>query len=456
MRIALLADFGSTFTKVVAVDIDRAAIVGQAQEPTSLTGEILDGYETAVNAALAGIREPTTVVAELAASSAGGGLRMMAVGLTAGFTSSAAKAAALNAGARVVGVLTGRLTARDVAEVISMDPEIVLFAGGTDGGQESLVLQNASCLAAAAHRAHVVVACNEAVASEVSAIFEPSARSVTVAPNVLPHVGLTSHDEAREAISRLFIGEVIAGKGLSRSGKFTRLVQMATPDAVLRAAAIYARTSDDATGDGVVFVDVGGATTDVYSVVTTKQIRPLGTVTKGFDAPAVMRTVQGDLGLRSNASGVVQADGQWLESQSGGADWLVDACDRRGLRPASLFLAGRERALDENLAVSCLTRSLERHCGCRSIRRSATGATELVLQGANLTGCRTLVAGGGLLRTKSGEQIVRRALARLPEAALAPQCCRIVVDRHGVLAAAGLLAQDHPELARDLLRTELR
>ena len=49
---ALLTDFGSTFTKVVAVDMAEATVVGQAQEPTSLGGDILDGYESAARSAL--------------------------------------------------------------------------------------------------------------------------------------------------------------------------------------------------------------------------------------------------------------------------------------------------------------------------------------------------------------------------------------------------------------------
>ena len=108
MRVAILADFGSTFTKVMAVDLAEAAVVGRAQEPTSLGGEILDGYENAVRSALRDIGQPTAVQFEAAApSSAGGGLRMVAAGLERGLTTAAAATAALNAGARLAGVLTG-------------------------------------------------------------------------------------------------------------------------------------------------------------------------------------------------------------------------------------------------------------------------------------------------------------------------------------------------------------
>jgi uncharacterized protein (TIGR01319 family) len=456
VRVAILADFGSTFTKVMAVDLAEAAVVGRAQEPTSLGGEILDGYENAVRSALRDIGRPADVRFEAAASSAGGGLRMVAVGLEHSLTTAAATTAALNAGARLAGVLTGRLAERDARRLAALAPEIVLFAGGTDGGQERLVIENATALADSVAGAHVVVACNKAIAKGVGAIFEGSARSVQAVPNVLPEIGVTSVDDARDAVSRLFIGEVIAGKKLSGSPRFARLVRMATPDAVLRAAVLAAGIHSGPAGDGILVTDVGGATTDVYSVLQRSPVSGFGTRRQGFARAPSIRTVEGDLGLRSNAPGVLQADGRWLERQVGAGPWLADACERRSARPAAVFPAGRERALDEHLAVSCMLRALERHCGTRGIQPGVAGRPALVEQGPNLTGCRVLVAGGGIVRQTPGDRLVRQALARLPASALAPRRCRVIVDRRYVLAAAGLLARAQPQIAKALLSRELR
>jgi uncharacterized protein (TIGR01319 family) len=456
VRVAILADFGSTFTKVMAVDLAEATVVGRAEEPTSLGGEILDGYENAVRSALGDIGHPVEVRLEAAASSAGGGLRMVAVGLEPGLTTAAATTAALNAGARLAGVLTGRLAEADAQRLTALAPEIVLFAGGTDGGQERLVIENATTLADSVSGAHVVVACNKTIAKSVGAIFEPGARSVHVVPNVLPEIGITSVDDARDAVSRLFISEVIAGKKLSESPRFARLVRMATPDAVLRAAVLAAGTKDGRAGDGLLVTDVGGATTDVYSVLLRRPVSGFGTRRHGFGRAPSIRTVEGDLGLRSNALGVLQADGRWLERQLGPGRWLADACQRRGAQPDSVFQAGPERDLDEHLAVSCMFRALERHCGTRSIRPGVAGRPALVEQGPNLTGCQMLVAGGGIVRQTPGDRLVRQALARLPESALAPRRCRVIVDRRYVLAAAGLLAHAQPQIAETLLRRELR
>ena len=115
MNVALLADFGSTFTKVLAVDLDAAVIAGHGLCPSG--GDLMDSYDEAAGAALGQVRGPATVALELAASSAGGGLRMAAVGLVPELTALAAQTAALNAGARLLAVLAGRLTGADAARL---------------------------------------------------------------------------------------------------------------------------------------------------------------------------------------------------------------------------------------------------------------------------------------------------------------------------------------------------
>ena len=113
----------------------------------------MDGYAAALRTATASLGEPVAIEDEMAVSSAGGGLRVAAVGLVADLTAAAAHQAALNAGARVEAVLAGSLDEEQLDELQAARPEIVLFAGGTDGGQAELVLENARRLAGARARA---------------------------------------------------------------------------------------------------------------------------------------------------------------------------------------------------------------------------------------------------------------------------------------------------------------
>ena len=86
---------------------------------------------------------------------------------------------------------------------------------------------------------------------------------VVATDNVLPRIGELNPGPARAAIREVFLRHVIGGKGLSRGPRFASLVRGATPDVVLTAVELLA----DELGGDLLAVDVGGATTDVYSVL---------------------------------------------------------------------------------------------------------------------------------------------------------------------------------------------
>ncbi|HXR60107.1 MAG TPA: glutamate mutase L, partial [Solirubrobacterales bacterium] len=229
----MLADFGSTYTKVSLVDPREGRLLARAEAPTTIESDLMEGYAAALGSARrsAGARlEPDY---ELAASSAGGGLRVAAVGLVADLTAAAARQAALNAGARVGSVLAGNLDEDQLGELRSSRPEIVLFAGGTDGGQAELVLENARRVASAGLPCHFVVACNTEVAAEAANLLGGGGAEVEIAGNVMPQLGQLEIESAREAILRVFLQHVIGGKGLSASVGFAAMVKMPTPEAVL-------------------------------------------------------------------------------------------------------------------------------------------------------------------------------------------------------------------------------
>ena len=95
---------------------------------------------------------------------------------------------------------------------------------------------------------------------------------------------------------------MIGGKGLSKGPEFGRLVRAATPDAVLAGVELLADGAGP--GDEVVVVDVGGATTDVYSVLTPDP-EEASLHREVVEVLWRERTVEGDLGMRWSAPGVV-------------------------------------------------------------------------------------------------------------------------------------------------------
>jgi uncharacterized protein (TIGR01319 family) len=452
-----LADFGSTYTKISLVDPAEGRLLARAEAPTSIGTDLMEGYAAALAAARTQVARPLEIERELAASSAGGGLRVAAIGLVADLTAAAARQAALNAGARVGSVLSGALGEDDLDELQAQRPEIVLFAGGTDGGQAELVLENARRLASRALEGYVVVACNAAVASEVAEILRRAGIEAEVAGNVMPRLGQLEIDSAREAILRVFLGHVIGGKGLSASPAFAAMVKMPTPEAVLEATRLLSQGTDGVAGVGDVLVlDIGGATTDVHSQRVIEAAVP-GVEDPLLPAPLTLRTVEGDLGLRAGAPGVLAVDRRWIETESGGEEsQLGQSVSFRAEHPDWIPQSDSEARLDALFAAGCAVHSLTRHCGTMLLAPGKAGPPTLVRDGPDLREVRKVLGTGGVFAHRDdGGWILREALARRAPRSLAPRDPELGIDGNYILAAAGLLGADDPPAAVRLLKNEL-
>jgi uncharacterized protein (TIGR01319 family) len=436
--LVVCVDVGSTFTKAALVDVADGSLLGTAAHATTLATDVMDGVD-AVRAEL-GVGAG---VATLACSSAGGGLRLAVVGYERVVTAEAGHRVGLSAGARVVHVAAGPMTAPDVDALLAARPDVVLLVGGTDGGNTEILRHNAEALAARHLTIPVVVAGNVDARDDVTTVLAAAGVPVTATDNVLPVIGRLDPLPARLAIREVFIRHVIGGKGLSRRADFPAMVRAATPDAVLAGVEALADGAGAVPGAGdVLVVDVGGATTDVYSVVTPQ----------GEDAVLRKevvevlwrsRTVEGDLGMRWNAVGVV--DAAVAERLLGGAEEpsLRTAAKARAADPAYLPADERDRQDDARLARLAVTVALRRH------GRSGKDLREVAL----------VVGSGGVLRhaTPAGiAHILAPATADLGGGWAVPEHARTVTDSQYVLAAAGLLADEHPEAAAILVSRGLR
>ncbi|HYH52968.1 MAG TPA: glutamate mutase L [Solirubrobacterales bacterium] len=447
MGVIALADFGSTYTKVRLVDSAEGKLLARAEAPTSIDTDLMDGYASALEMAKAAAGT-TAIDDQLAVSSAGGGLRVAAVGLVEDLTAAAARQAALNAGARVETVLAGSLSEKQLDELQAGRPEILLFAGGTDGGQAELVLENARRLAARRIGGNAIVACNAEVAAETASVLREAGSVVEVAANVMPELGRLEIESAREAILRAFLAHVIGGKGLSASREFQQMVKLPTPEAVLEATQLL--------GD-VVVVDIGGATTDIHSNRTSALATP-GIADPLLPPPLTLRTVEGDLGMRSGAAGVLAADRRWIEAEARGGEAAVrQSVSLRGGNPKWLPEVEEDLLFDQRLAVGCATHALTRHCGTMLLRRGEGGPPTLVRSGPDLREMDLIIGTGGVFAHRTdGEGILAEALRRKAPRSLAPRDPRIGIDRNYILAAAGLLATQDRDAALRLLDRELK
>ncbi|MBO9523089.1 MAG: glutamate mutase L [Nocardioidaceae bacterium] len=436
----LCVDFGSTFTKAALVDAEQAVLVGTAQHRTTIDTDVLDGF-AACRDELVAAHPEAAGARTLACSSAGGGLRIAVVGNEPLVTAEAGRRVALSSGGAVVAVL-GRddLGESFDAALAAARADVVLLTGGTDGGDEEALLDAAGALAASSWDGPVVLAGNVEARDQVLAIL--GRLPVEVAGNVVPRIGVLAPESAREAIRAVFLRHVIGGKHLSASDDFAAMVLGATPDVVLLGVELLAEANGSTTpGAGVAVVDVGGATTDVHTVVVGDPEET--SLAREVVAPtAVTRTVEGDLGMRWSAATTAAAAAEAGLDLGIGGEVLADAARRRTTEPGLLAGDDEERAVDEALATAAVVLAVRRHAGRAKVVLAPDGRV-VERTGKDLRAVDLVVGSGGVLRA-AGDALATRVLGAAtghdPDGWQLPETPRLVVDRRTVLAAAGLLA----------------
>jgi len=472
--LAILIDFGSTFTKLVAVDLDGAQVVGRSQAPSTVLTDVREGLLQA----LVTLNERHNLFDRapkdlnilegkvvLAASSAAGGLRIVVVGNVPGLTVEAAQQAALGAGAKIVGSTAFKLSEKALQEIESGRPDMILLTGGTDGGDSATILYNASVLAQSRLAVPIVVAGNRAVSGEVCGILQRSGNETRLADNVMPRAGTLAVESAREEIRKLFMGRITHAKGLDALKGLVPVV-LPTPMAVLDGV----RLGTDGTGDekgwgDMVVVDVGGATTDVHSIGYGQPSGPQ-IVERGLPEPYAKRTVEGDLGIRFNAATLLErvgADRFAAEFRAGFPSLKVS----RGALTEYIEQIGRETsrvpredwhgAVDAQLARAAFALAIDRHVGRRE-RIVAREGEAWVHYGKDLRETRTLIGTGGIFVHNPFASYILAPRPAGEERAqpLRPKDPQLFLDSSYLLYAVGLLAQSRPETALRLFKNSMK
>jgi uncharacterized protein (TIGR01319 family) len=407
MTAVVCVDIGSTYTKAALVGLPDGELLATAQSPTT-QDDVVRGVLTAT----AGFGDAPVI----ACSSAGGGLRLAVVGYEELISAEAGHRAALSAGARVVHVAAGRLDDAALATLGAVAPDVVLLVGGTDGGESGVLRHNARALAAAGRSVPVVLAGNADVRDEVAGVLRDGGLPVREADNVLPDIGRLAPESARAAIRAVFLEHVIGGNRLSCDPRLRQWVRAVTPDAVLEGVSVLARARVEAEPPGVVVLDVGGATTDVYCVPDPDaEQAALGREAVGV--PPRRRTVEGDLGVAHSVA------------------------DLRTAAAAEGLPALDDDPLD--LGTAAATVALRRH-----LRAEAAYGPG----GASARAAGLVVLSGGVFRHAADvDAAVARIAADGGGAGSVLAGTDVVVDRRYVLAAAGLLAAEHPAAAAGLV-----
>jgi len=450
MKPLLLIDFGSTYTKLTSADAETGRLYASAQSFTTVAEDISIGLENALSElkVKSGITEFHDT---LACSSAAGGLRMIACGLVPSLTAEAAKRAALGAGAKVIKTFAYEMTEDDKEEIERLKPDIALLCGGMDGGNTACAVHNAGILASVQTSFPVVVACNRSAQAKCMKILQEQGKETVSCENVMPAFGKLNILPCQKVIRDLFLRRIVSAKGLSKAQSLLSEIVMPTPAAVMEALTLLSSFTGE-----LMAVDLGGATTDVYSITDGLPTKA-GTVLRGLPEPYAKRTVEGDIGMRYSAQGVMEAAGEEaLISASGATGEEIRAwIEKIKNNPGVLSRSECEESIDFALASSAIETGLIRHSG--TIEQVFTPMGVAYQQtGKDLTRVnRLILTGGALVHFKRWEEMAKRAMASTlcPES-LMPRNAEVVLDRHYILSAAGLMAKKYPEAAKTLLGKE--
>ena len=456
MKNILLIDFGSTYTKLTAVDVEAEEILGTSASFTTIFTDINDGLRSALDILEKKIGKKE-YEACYACSSAAGGLRMVTSGLVPELTGEAAKLASLGAGAKVVGVYSFQLTEDDINDITNAKPDILLLVGGTDGGNTECIIHNAKMMAKIEIDVPIIIAGNRTAARECERILE--GHEVYVCPNVMPKFGTLNIDPTKKKIREIFLDRIVEAKGLSKASESLSDIMMPTPSAVLAAMELLANGCEDELGIGeLVAVDVGGATTDIYSIADGMP-EHMNTVFKGLPEPYAKRTVEGDIGMRYSIQGIVDAAGINKICELSGLDEQTVLKHVEMLKNNTDVVPGDDKeleALDFALASSAIEEAVSRHAGTIYETFTMMGQT-FVQEGKNLTKVKQIVVtGGSLIHTKRTVEIASHALysPTRPDS-LRPKEANVWVDRKYIMAAMGLLSSYYPAVALRIMKKEL-
>lgn len=450
----LLIDFGSTYTKLTLVDIDNAKILAKSSAYTTINTSILEGYEEAYKKLFNNLKENINIVEKYACSSAGGGLKMVVIGLTPAFTVEAGRKSALGAGARILATFNYFLKEKDIEEIERLNPDIILLTGGEENGNKKYIIHNSQMLGSLKNDIPIVVAGNSSANEEIAKNLEYAKKEYYITENVMPNVQSINPEPVRETIRRIFMRQIVVAKGMEEVEGITKNILMPTPTAVTNAAKLISEGTDKYKGYGdLMIVDIGGATTDIHTV--SEPVKFKGMYIDGLEEPYVKRTVEGDLGMRYSAKSLFEIAGEdcFLEYDNK-IDNIADRCQYRYDNPEYISDNGIEKDLDDIIASICVNLSINRHSG-RTRESYKGGKNVLVQEGKDLRDLKILIGTGGILvNSEDYKSILNNYKSKDPNK-LNPVDPDLYLDKNYILSAMGLLSMVDKDLAFKILEKNI-
>lgn len=455
MKYSVLVDFGSTYTKVVCVDMGEGRVVHTDKFPSTVhtdasvcLGHCFDSVREKIG------DKALKEALKLSSSSAAGGLRMTVIGLSETLSYTAGKNCAYGAGGKIINNYFGSLTSADAEEIAESKPEILLLCGGYERGNRTAVLHNAEILAESGITVPVIYAGNSAISQDIRSLMKQAGKECFLVRNIIPNIGELDTEDAEALIRNLFMKRITNMKGLSKVQAQIGEVVMPTPAAVLAAGTLLSQGTASQEGLGqILMVDVGGATTDVYSFCPNKGFN--GAKLVGAPEPDSKRTVEGDMGMRESSICIAReiGIGPLAEGAEVSEGEMERGIQRRITETSCLPDSPVEQRIDDELARRAIQVSVRRHAG--HIEHVNTGGGVQNQIGKNITEIETVIGTGGVIvNHRDPASLMKNIFLRPdePEDVLVPRKSEILVDRDYVLFAAGLLKDYDDNAALSIMK----
>ncbi len=474
----IATDCGSTTTKAILIEKNEQGsyrLMTRGEAPTTVEAPFEDVTKGVLNSfreveELADISflegekiikpmkdQKTGVDVYVSTSSAGGGLQMLVIGVVRQMTAESAQRAALGAGAIVMDVIAsndGRKPHERVELIRKLRPDMVLLAGGIDGGTKKHVIELAELVAAAdprprfgvGYKLPVIYAGNKDAREDIKRVLGDKVALVIV-DNIRPVLENENLVPARSEIHRQFMEHVMQhAPGYKKLMSWTDAEIMPTPGAVGLLVEQVGRKNDIE----VLGVDIGGATTDVFSVFKN--------ISKG--EPVFNRTVSANLGMSYSISNVLVEAGvknimRWIPFHISPSE-LKNRIRNKMIRPTTIPQTLEELIIEQAIAREALRLAFEHHktmaVGLKGVQQARvisdafsqklTGATIVDMMGLSL-----IIGSGGAL--SHAPRRVQSALMMLDS--FQPQgITMLTVDSIFMMPHLGVLSKVHEEAATEV------
>ncbi len=397
----------------------------------------------------------------LSTSSAGGGLQMIVAGVVSNMTTRSAERAALGAGAIVMDAISfddGRQPYERVQRIRHLRPDIVLLSGGTDGGTVTHPVELAETVLQADPRPRfgdtlklpIIYAANEKARAEVEDLLAKRFSFVAV-ENVRPTLENENLAPARDAIHELFLNHVMShAPGYKKLLGWSPVPILPTPGAFGDMVLVAAKQRNQQ----ILAVDIGGATTDVFSVIFTEEAE---------NGVQFHRTVSANLGMSYSVANVLLEAGEanierWLPFPLSWTE-LRDRLRNKMIRPTSIPHTIEDLLLEQAVSREALRLAFLHHkrlaVGLKGKKRKRT-IGDVFKQGSagdefDLMAIDLIIGSGGVLSHAPD----RKSAALMLVDAFQPQgVTALAVDSIFMMPHLGVFSSVHPEAATEILERD--